>query len=431
MLAAFAAAVAAVWPASAPAATAPAAAPRLTSAPYASPVTLHWTPANDPLNLSQSVYRANGACTSPPAAGGLITTFGDNTTSDFTGSPVDGTYCYHIKVADLLTTADGPGVTVSVDTTNPTATVAVSGQAPGGVVSGTIAVSGTSADAVSGVASSVLHVGAVGACPTGAVVGSALDTKKLANGAHDVCNVVTDRAGHRTTATLTVTVSNLAPLAVSAPVPVAAPSPIAPAPPAPPAPAPTTLPAPTKLSVVVPRARHGARPVPIALHWHNPSGVAMDRVVVVINLTRPPRGLADGRVVYRGLGTAATLKLHAGQSGFLALYAVDHAGQVSRPARRVVSLSGTALHPLTGSVVSKRPRLSWRAKRGTAYYNLQLFHKGKRVLVSWPTRARYRIPAGRLEPGTYVWFVWPAARHRGAAPTFGRLIGRATFVVRL
>src|SRR4051794_12844558 len=249
-LAVFAAAAAAVWPVSAIAATAPSAPPQRTSATYALPLTLHWTPANDPLNLSQSVYRANGPCTTPAAAGGPVMTFGDNTTSDFTGSPVDGTYCYHIRVADLLTTADGPGVTVSIDTTSPTATVAVSGQGPGGVVSGTVGVSGTSADAVSGVASSVLHVGAVGACPAGAVLGSALDTTTLANGAYDVCNVVADRAGHRKTATQTVTIANVAPLAVSAPVPVAAPA-IAPAAPAAPAAARRTLRAPTKLSVVV------------------------------------------------------------------------------------------------------------------------------------------------------------------------------------
>ena len=102
------AAIAAVFPPSALAATAPAAAPVLTSAPYAFPLTLHWTPANDPLNLSQSVYRASGACTDPPAAGGLIATFPGNATSDFTGRPVDGTYCYHIKVADLLTRRTAP-----------------------------------------------------------------------------------------------------------------------------------------------------------------------------------------------------------------------------------------------------------------------------------------------------------------------------------
>ena len=59
---------------------------------------------------------------------------------------------------------------------------------------------------------------------------------------------------------------------------------------------------------------------------------------------------------------------------------------------------------------------------------MQLFRKGKRILVGWPTKASYRIPAGKLKPGTYVWYVWPAVSGKGGAPTFGKLIGRATFI---
>ena len=52
---------------------------------------------------------------------------------------------------------------------------------------------------------------------------------------------------------------------------------------------------------------------------------------------------------------------------------------------------------------------------------------GKHVLVAWPSKSSYRIPTGRLKSGTYVWFVWPAVQHSGGSPTFGKLIGRATF----
>ena len=40
---------------------------------------------------------------------------------------------------------------------------------------------------------------------------------------------------------------------------------------------------------------------------------------------------------------------------------------------------------------------------------------------------RLGIPPGRLKEGTYVWFVWPAVQHKGGSPSFGKLIGRATF----
>ena len=81
--------------------------------------------------------------------------------------------------------------------------------------------------------------------------------------------------------------------------------------------------------------------------------------------------------------------------------------------------------------MSTAPRLTWKPQAGTAYYNVQLFRNGSRVLVAWPKRAAFSVPRSKLLRGTYVWFVWPAVKHAGAAPTFGKLIGRATFVFRV
>jgi hypothetical protein len=150
----------------------------------------------------------------------------------------------------------------------------------------------------------------------------------------------------------------------------------------------------------------------------------------VLNLKRAPTQPADGKAIYKGLGTSTKVKLRAGQTAYLALFAYDHTGNVSlKPARKVIKLASLIpLRPLTGSVVrSSSPLLAWKAKKGTAYYNVQLFVNGKRVLVGWPSRASYRIAAGKLQPGTYVWYVWPAIKHKGSTPTFGKLIGRATF----
>ena len=190
------------------AATAPSA-PRLATAPFVSPALLQWTPGADPANLLQTVFRAPGACTQPPTAAIAVRTYSDNTTAQHFAQPGDGTFCFSIGATDVLgATAVGPGLTVTIDTTPPTATVAVSGQAAGGVVQGTVRITRTSADAVSGVASSVLHVGPVGACASGPAAGASWDTTTYANGSYDVCNVVTDRAGLVTTALVTVTVAN-------------------------------------------------------------------------------------------------------------------------------------------------------------------------------------------------------------------------------
>ena len=92
------------------------------------------------------------------------------------------------------------GRTVRIDMTAPTATVAVSRQAPGGVVRGTVRISGTSDDEFSGVAASAFHVGPVGACATGPVVAASWNTTGVPNGTYDVCNVAIDEGGNVGTA---------------------------------------------------------------------------------------------------------------------------------------------------------------------------------------------------------------------------------------
>jgi hypothetical protein len=408
--AAVALAITALAPASAAAATAPANAPVLTSVVYSSPVGISWTPGADILNLQQTVLRAPGPCTAPASGGQPLQTFSDNTTSSYIDPAPDGTYCYYIQSSDLMAAAVSPGLTVVVDMLSPSATIAVSGMSASGVVSGTVGVSGTAADAGSGIASSILHVGAVGACPAGLVIGAQWDTSGVANGPYDVCNVVTDKAGHTATAVTTVTVTNGVP-----PPPPAQGDPLAPPPP-------------TNVSLTRPRSRSATANVTLTLRWVNPATPDLASVLVVLNLNRAPKRPADGIKVYRGLGTSTKVTLRPGQTGHLALYSYSKAGNVSLPARTKVSLASLIpLRPLSGSVLHTVPVLTWKAKQGSAYYNLQLYRKGKRVLVVWPSHPSYHIPTGALKPGTYVWYVWPAVRSGGATPTFASLIGRATF----
>ncbi len=439
ILVTMAVAVAAAWSGNAFAATAPSA-PQLTSTPWVSPAVFTWTPGADLLNVSQTVYRAPGACTTPLATGVPVRVYPDNTTSQHFAVPGDGTFCFYVSAADALGgTAPGPGLTIGIDTTPPSSTVSVSGMAVGGVVKGTVSVSHTAADATSGVATNVLRIGAVGACATGALLALSWDTTTYADGSYDVCNIVTDRAGLVATATLRVTVANTVPVPVPAPVP----SPIVQTAVTPAAPAGVVLPAadagaagdkvaphaPTKLAVVQSRSRSGSGLIPLTLHWANPAAADLDRVVVVLNGKRPPRSARDGSIVYHGLRTSTIIKLRAGKSGHLALFAVDRSGNISPPARKTVSLASLIpLRPLTGSVVTSAPLLTWTPTEGTAYYNVQVFRDGKRVLTAWPAHASYRFPASLLAPGTYTWFVWPALKGKGSAASFGALIGRATFV---
>jgi hypothetical protein len=445
ILAALVVAITVTLPATASAVVAPSA-PQLTTPEWVSPARFTWTPGADPLNDQQTVWRAPGACTTPPAAGQLVATY-DAAQAEHFAQPGDGIWCFFVRARDTLgATADSPALTVRLDMTDPTSTVAVSPVAPGGVVRGVVNIARTSNDATSGVATRARRVGPVGDCADGSDVPAQWDTATFPDGSYDLCNIVTDIAGHTGTATLRIRIANV----VAVPVPI--PSPLEPAvtPPATsvvagpavvpgstgatsagaPAANDTTAPhAPTKVAVVRPRSRSSASLVPLTLRWVNPKADDLDRVVVVLNLKRQPRGKGDGTLLYSGLRPSTTFKLRAGLSGYVALFAVDRSGNASSPARRTVSLASLIpLRPLTGSKVVEAPRLTWKAKDGTAYYNIQVFRDGRRILTEWPSTASFRLPETLLEPGTYTWFVWPALKGKGSAATFGDLIGRATFV---
>ena len=87
---AMAAALAAVWPASAYAATPPATAPDLTSAIYAYPAVLHWTPGVNLIEQTQGVYRKTGNCATTADAGGPIVTGLAKHVNTYTARPADG-----------------------------------------------------------------------------------------------------------------------------------------------------------------------------------------------------------------------------------------------------------------------------------------------------------------------------------------------------
>ena len=153
-------------------------------------------------------------------------------------------------------------------------------------------------------------------------------------------------------------------------------------------------------------------------------------MVVLLNLKRQPRSRTDGTIVYSGLRPSAPFKLKARERTATSRCSRSTAPATARPRRGyTVSLASLVpLRPLTGSKVEAAPRLTWKAKDGTAYYNVQVFRDGKRILTDWPSQASLRLPASLLEPGTYTWFVWPALKGKGSGATFGDLIGRATFV---
>jgi hypothetical protein len=85
------------------------------------------------------------------------------------------------------------------------------------------------------------------------------------------------------------------------------------------------------------------------------------------------------------------------------------------------------LSPRQAAHLGTGATLRWRPVPRAAYYNVQLWLRGRKVLSTWPAGPSLRLP--RLRAGTYTWLVWPGvgprARHR-----YGPLIGRSSFVVK-
>jgi hypothetical protein len=77
------------------------------------------------------------------------------------------------------------------------------------------------------------------------------------------------------------------------------------------------------------------------------------------------------------------------------------------------TLNPGLLSPAPGArLATSGPVLSWRPRRGTRLYNLQVYAvegpSVAKVISAFPRAARYRVPSRELEFGTrYVWRVWP------------------------
>ena len=156
-----------------------------------------------------------------------------------------------------------------------------------------------------------------------------------------------------------------------------------------------------------------------------------------VSVERARRGEAAAETVFRGAGASfADTGIEDGAEYVYTLQAYDEAGNSSarvavRALPKVLVLRKLPYVPRVADV----PILRWRADRRATYYHAQLFHRGRRVLASWPTRPELELRPTwswggrrhRLEPGTYRWYVWAGVGRRAAA-RYVRL-GTAAFTV--
>jgi hypothetical protein len=175
-------------------------------------------------------------------------------------------------------------------------------------------------------------------------------------------------------------------------------------------------------------------PTSLRLSWRLPTDTDLAGVVI----TRSTSGSTRKLTVFRGRATAFTDRRVRPQTRYsYRVRTYDATGNMSRG----VGAAGTPLllplfAPPPNARITSPPLLRWRPAKGAAYYNVQLFRNGQKLLSAWPRspmlllRSKWRFARREYElsPGIYRWYVWPGYGQRSPAH-YGALIGQSAFTV--
>jgi hypothetical protein len=156
------------------------------------------------------------------------------------------------------------------------------------------------------------------------------------------------------------------------------------------------------------------------LRWRSTSRSDTTRII------RTPRRSREPAETFKSLrGDSFTdTSIQNGREYVYTLFSRDSAGNHSKHVSllalpKVLTLEKLPYVPR----VAVRPILRWKAVPGAAYYHVQLFRGGKRILAAWPSGPQLALhPAWswaghryRLDRGTYRWYVWAGTGPRSAA----------------
>jgi hypothetical protein len=173
----------------------------------------------------------------------------------------------------------------------------------------------------------------------------------------------------------------------------------------------------------------------LQLRWLKPRDADFDHVGVYVSTSpkTPPR-----KLLYTGKSQTYTDRhFKNGQYYRYLVVSYDQAKNASGGKPALVPPSALLVAPRPGSAVRTVPTFRWAGIRGAAFYNIQLWKNGEKVLSMWPGNARqvlsrrwsYRGRRHSLSHGVYVWYVWPGFGPRTKA-RYGQLLGYASFRVR-
>jgi hypothetical protein len=170
----------------------------------------------------------------------------------------------------------------------------------------------------------------------------------------------------------------------------------------------------------------------VSLTWKASSDTAS------IQVTRTPGTSGPAAsVVYAG--QASRLDDRNVQNHVKYQYTITATDQAAnQTSQSITAIPAPALYaPAAGATVHRAPTLAWVPYKGAAYYNVQLFRGGKKILSVWPRRAKFGLARSwtynrrhyKLTKGAYEWRVWPGIGKR-KAHKYGPLLGHSTFVLR-
>ena len=142
-------------------------------------------------------------------------------------------------------------------------------------------------------------------------------------------------------------------------------------------------------------------------------------------------------MLYKGNGTKLVdRKTKAGTRYWYEVKVYDQAGNVSSTTVNLKPIVGL-YSPAEGAVVRGPPLVAWDAVKRARFYNVQLWLGRVKLLSTWPTKPKLRLPRSwkfegkrrSLGDGRYKVFVWPAFG-TPKSPDYGKLVGQVSFVVR-
>jgi hypothetical protein len=142
------------------------------------------------------------------------------------------------------------------------------------------------------------------------------------------------------------------------------------------------------------------------------------------------------RVVYQGAGSSFTDRSVLNGVRYEYVVVASDAARNSDSETVQALPTGPLRAPAEKARLTAPPLLQWVKVPKAAFYNVQLFRNGRKILSAWPAQTRLRLRRtwiwnGRrrtLVPATYRWFVWPAYK-RGAKIRYGKALGPSDFIV--